>query len=226
MVSVNLAIVGGNRLFRESLALSFDKESDCSVVGQAVDVRACTAAIDEAPDIVLLDLERIDEASLRAIRHLRESFPSARTIVLVSVVAEERILACIQAGAVGYIRKDSASFTDVRRALRMVLTQRAPCEPSVAYSAFRAIERLDRRTRQVRQSHALEVLTHREFEVLRLIDGGLSNRQIAERLCLSVFTVKNHVHNILDKLEARDRRQAVAKAHENAWLEARSDTGV
>ena len=141
--------------------------------------------------------------------------------MIVLGLSEERddFLRWVAAGARGYVVQES-SLAELETALERVLAGEVYCSPRVTYSMFHRLGELARERRRHHEAHSLD-LTPREMEVLRLIADGLTNRLIAERIHLSVYTVKNRVHNILEKLEVERREMAVEEAYARGWLQPR-----
>lgn len=130
---------------------------------------------------------------------------------------EEDILACIESeGAAGYLSVDSA-LSDLMDNIKAVMNGETLCSPRIASLAF---DRVSELTRRIENNHAGDRtrLTRREAEIVSLIDAGLSNKEIAVRLSIEVSTVKNHVHNILDKLQLHNRYSAVKQIKEQGIL--------
>lgn len=213
-------LVGRNRFFRECLAALLEGGGRVRVWGQADDLDQAIERINgRAPDLALVDLGRPDDAGYRRLRQLTRCGSGIRVVVLGLSDEEDEFLRCIEAGARGYVLQES-SLEDLDTALERVLAGEVFCSPRVTFSMFRRLGELAREQRRREQVDALD-LTPRELEVLRLIAEGLTNRQIAQRVCLSIYTVKNHVHNVLEKLGVDHREAAVEVAYHQRWLRDR-----
>lgn len=213
-------LVGRHRLFRECLAALLEGGGRVRVWGQVDDLDQVVERINGcAPDLALVDLSRPDDAGYRRLRDLTSYGSGIRVVVLGLSDEEDEFLRCIEAGATGYVLQES-SVEDLDTALERVLAGEVFCSPRVTFSMFRRLGELAREQRRREQVEALD-LTPREMEVLRLIAEGLTNRQIAGQLCLSVYTVKNHVHNVLEKLDVGNREAAVKVAYRRRWLRDR-----
>jgi DNA-binding NarL/FixJ family response regulator len=205
MEFLSLLILHHNRLFRESLtAVLGDSISRVISMG---DVRELdTSGIESRADIVLLDLCLANRDGFKA--HLRSLYPDAKLIVLGIQEEEADILACFEKiGAAAYLLED-ASLEELVTCLKAVMQGEVHCSPRA--TAF-LVSRLNKCGMEAAYSWAdgkLNTLTPREREIVRLIETGLSNKDIAKRLFIEVQTVKNHVHNILGKLKVQGRRQA------------------
>jgi DNA-binding NarL/FixJ family response regulator len=145
-----------------------------------------------------------------ATRHLHDEQPDCRVIVLTTFDDDELVFDGLRAGAVGYLLKDAPS-EKLAEAIRVAARGESFLQPSVAAKVVAEFARLSRKTTPHLDSHE-EPLSERELEILRLIGKGESNREIAGTIFLAEGTVKNHVTNILGKLEVRDRTQAAIKA--------------
>jgi DNA-binding NarL/FixJ family response regulator len=199
-------IVADVRLYREGLYESLSRRPHFSVVGAASNVNdALRLSGDTAPDIIIVDMAT--RQSLSVVRTLRHHFPNAPVVGFGVDEVEGEVLACAEAGLAGYVACD-ASLDDLVRQIETVHRGELLCTPRMAATLFR---RLESRARGDAQPPQAVTLTAREREVLRLVDGGLSNKEIAVRLNIEVSTVKHHVHNVLDKLHVTSRTQAAAR---------------
>ena len=195
------------RLFRDGLTEILRRRADIDVVGSAASASQTLALVAELhPTAVLLDVGMTDGlASVRAIGRL-----SPGTTVLALGVAEVAadVLSCAEAGITGFVSREAA-VEDLVAALECAGRGELACTPAMAGLLLRRVGALARG-----QGHAapLSDLTARELEVLQLLDRRLTNKEIARQLGIEVATVKHHVHNLLEKLHVRRRREAVAIA--------------
>ncbi len=216
VTSLRLMLVGQNRLFRECLVSLLDGVEAFRVVAQTEDLSEAAFRLDVEPvDVVLLDHGPLQESAGGAIRRLLRRHGKARILVL-GVANADDIVACIEAGAGGYLAKE-ASIQELTQAIESVSQGKIPCTPTVTRSLFDRLAELALDAESQTMAELFE-LTAREVEVLELLAKGLKNREIAARLSLSPHTVKNHVHNILGKLDATDRVEAVREAFRRGWL--------
>ena len=178
-----------------------------------IEVVATAAGADEAvrmlreqqPDIVLLDVAIPENAWL--VRGLVAAVPGTRVVALAVPEAEQDVLRWAEAGVAGYVTRE-ASVEDVVAAVQAVARGEVLCSPRMVATLFQRIATLALE----RSPASIEArLTNRELEILDLIDQGLSNKEIARRLTIEISTVKNHVHNILDKLNVSRRAEAAAR---------------
>ena len=198
-------VVTGVRLYREGLARCLGAEYD--VIGTAPHGREAVRRIAERhPDVVLVDMA-VPESAV-TVRAIVELNPAPKVVALGVPENEPDVLACAEAGISGYVPRD-ASLRDLVRGIESVARGEALCSPRIAASLFRRVAILagDRPAGQ-RPAE----LTAREHQIIDLIDQGLANKEIASELCIEVATVKNHVHNILEKLEVARRGEAAAIA--------------
>lgn len=199
---MRLLIVAGVRLYREGMHASLSSRPQFTVVGAAANLeQALRLTQDAAPEVVILDIAT--RRSLVLVRALRERAPDVRLVGFGVEEVEAEIVACAQAGLAGYVPCD-ASLEELVQRVECVTRGELLCTPSVAASLFR---RLGEPSETV-ESMSGPQLTAREREVLGLIENGLSNKEIAGRLHIGVSTVKNHVHNLLEKLHVGSRTEA------------------
>jgi DNA-binding NarL/FixJ family response regulator len=184
---------------------SLAARSRFSWVHAAADVDEAGRLIaDLHPDVVIVDMATRD--SLGVVRRIRNLDGDPRIVGFGIEEVEGEILACAEAGLAGYVPCD-ASLDDLVERIETIMRGELLCTPRMAAALFR---RLELREPAVEQRGVSSILTAREREVLRLIDGGLSNKEIATNLNIEVSTVKNHVHNLFEKLHVTSRMQAAA----------------
>jgi DNA-binding NarL/FixJ family response regulator len=214
---IYLKIVHQNRIFRECLAsvLSGDGRFRVEPVDNT-DADELAAIEQQRPDVVLLDLNLPDQLALALTRYIHDRVDCAKVILLTHVDCEDGLVDCFEAGAKGCVLEES-SLDDLRRAIEAVASGETFCSPKMVHSMFSWLAQSARDAYRRERSKQI-TLTPRELEVLRLIEDRLSNKQIARRLSLSLYTVKNHVHNIVEKLKVSDRFEAVEYARHCRWL--------
>ncbi len=216
---LHLLIVDSHPLFRECLAAvlrtaegGFTAEIAPEIEDFAEPVLALLAA--RRTDVLLVGFELPGAADL--IRRAAALFPTVRAVVLGSAGAEAEIVACLEAGARGYVLREQ-SLAELLAAISRVAAGEIVVTPEVAHRLFGRLGELGRHNRRRRRLEFLD-LTAREIQILDLIAQGLRNQEIADRLYLSVHTVKNHVHNLLERLGLKTRAEAVRYAQERGWL--------
>ncbi len=218
MSDIRVLIVDDQDIVRRGLEIILNSQPGIRVVGQAADGQE---AIDQAqalrPDVVLMDLKMPRLSGVQATRRISESLPDTQVVILTTYDTDNLVFEGIKAGAKGYLLKDAPEETIVE-AVRGVMRGESQLDPGVARKVLQAFYYMAQERNAMARAKKppaaeelppLEKLTPREEEVLNLLAGGLSNREIAERLSLSEGTVKNHVSNIIGKLQANDRTHAV-----------------
>jgi DNA-binding NarL/FixJ family response regulator len=214
---LKLAILDPHRLFRECLASALREDACFSGVEVADVDRAALARLGDGGPVDVLVLGCGDAAELRELLcQARERWPGIKIMVLGADDGQERALALLCEGARGYLFRDQ-SLAELRQAILEVAAGATICSPRVAHLLFSRLSELGREQRRSEQLDALD-LTARELEILRLVGDGLKNREIAQRLYLSIHTVKNHVHNIIKRLGVASRWSAVSHACDKGWL--------
>ncbi len=216
MNRIKILLVDDQPLFREGLRTLLSVHLDFEVVGEAGNgEEAIKLARSLLPLVLLMDLQMPVLDGVAATRRLHEEQPDCRVIVLTTFDDDEMVFDGLRAGAVGYLLKDAPS-EKLAEAIRVAARGETFLQPSVAAKVVAEFARLSRKTGAT--NRLIEPLSEREIEVLRLIAQGASNREIAGALFLAEGTVKNHVTNILGKLEARDRTQAALKARDSGLI--------
>ena len=192
---IRVLSVDDHPLFREGVRSLLAGQADVQLVAEASNGREAVEQFRaHRPDVTLMDLQMPEMNGVEAMIKIREEFPSARIIVLTTYVGDVQVLRALEAGAQAYLLK-STLRKELKDAIRVVHAGRKRIDPEVATT--------------LAEHAADDALSAREIEVLRLIAGGNANKMIAAHLSITEETVKGHVKNILDKLAARDRTQAV-----------------
>ncbi len=208
---IRLLIVDDHPVVRDGLRGILEGSPDFEVVGEASNgAEAVTRALALRPDVVLMDLRMPDVDGVTAIKRLAELGVQARVLVLTTYDTDADVVPAIEAGATGYLLKDSPR-SDLLRAVRAAAGGEAVLSPSVA-------TRLLGQVRGQTRAPAPELLSARELDVLALIARGCSNRDAAVRLFISEATVKTHLLHIYAKLGVNDRAAAVAAGFERGLL--------
>lgn len=206
---VDVFVLAGLRLYREGVAGALANDGRFRVVGTAADGPAALALLAEvAPDVVLVETGAADGPAL--VRTVCEHAPDARIVALGISGEEADVLPLAEAGIAGWLTRE-ASVEDLCETVASAAAGEAVCSPRIAASLLRRVAALaaDRRL-----GPTATPLTRRQREILALIDEGLSNKEIARRLSIELATVKNHVHNILEKLQVTRRAEAAALVRE------------
>jgi two-component system, NarL family, nitrate/nitrite response regulator NarL len=208
-------LVADVSVHRDSLVEQLDREPGIRVVGATSDLAEGVAEVwTLSPDLVLLDVAA--EERVEAITALVSAIPDVRVVAFAVPATESDIIACAEAGVAACVTRE-ASFDELVATIEQVGSGESLCSPQVAAVLLRRVATLA----AAREGDPAAMLTTREREILQLIDEGLSNKQIAQRLCIEVPTVKNHVHNLLEKLGVQSRHEAAALVRGPAGLVAR-----
>ncbi|MBH0173815.1 response regulator transcription factor [Fictibacillus sp. 23RED33] len=225
-----IAIIDDHRLFREGVKRILDMEDQFSVVAEGDDGSEAENIVrDHNPDVVLMDINMPNINGVEATRRLVEKSPGTKVIILSIHDDETYVSHAVQTGASGYLLKEMDADSLIE-AVRVVADGGAYLHPKITYNLLNEFRRLST-SNSKQQSKAgfveveyrkpLHILTRRECEVLQLLADGRSNRTIGEELYISEKTVKNHVSNILQKMNVNDRTQAVVEAIKNGWVKVR-----
>jgi DNA-binding NarL/FixJ family response regulator len=208
--AIRILIADDHPVFRFGLRMLLESESDLEVVGEAgsgEEAVAQTASLQ--PDVVLMDINLPGMNGVEATRRIRQAWPETG-VLMVTMLDDNSLLAALRAGARGYLLKGAAA-DETLRAIRAVAHGEAIFSPAIAQRLTEAVTALPT---AAQSQPPFPALTAREREILILIARGLSNAAIAEHLSLSLKTVRNHVSNILDKLQVSDRLQAGLRARD------------
>ncbi|RLK58832.1 response regulator [Actinokineospora cianjurensis] len=209
-MSIRVLVVDDQQLIREGIASLLGLQADIEVVGTAADGKeAIDRAIALAPDLVLMDVRMPELDGVAAVAVLRTRAPACRVVMLTTFDDEEYVVQALRAGATGYLLKDLPA-TELAAAVRLANAGVTQLDAAAARHVTAAL--------RATPSSPTDALTTRETEVLRLIAGGATNREIAARLYLSEGTVKNHISRILNRLGLRDRTQAALYARDHGLL--------
>ena len=215
---IRVLVADDHPVVREGFSAIVDVEDDIEVVGQAADgLEAVSLARALQPDVVLMDLVMPNLDGVAAIEQIRAELPNTQVLILTTYADDEYIMDGIQAGARGYLLKDALP-DELVRAIRVVAAGESLLQPAVAAKVLDKLSALMGGEGEATPRAATPQLTDRELEILTLLAGGARNRDIAEALFISERTVKVHVANLMDKLEAKTRTEAVARAIQLGFL--------
>jgi DNA-binding NarL/FixJ family response regulator len=204
---INIMIVDDHPVVRQGLRAMFSSEPDIFVQGMAASAREAINLIErEQPGVVLMDLRMPEMEGIEAIKALRRILPNIKILVLTNYGSDEYIVRATQAGAMGYLLKNTPQ-EEIVKAVRMVYSGERYVPNDIAKRLFEAIGR--------------KALSTRELEVLLLVARGCTNKEVGQELFISDRTVRNHVTSCLLKLEARDRTEAVTRAIERGLIRMR-----
>jgi DNA-binding NarL/FixJ family response regulator len=208
---LRVIIVDDHALFRRGLEMVLENEADIEVVGEAHDgQQAVDRTTELMPDVVLMDVRMPRRSGIEATQRIKELMPHVKIVVLTNSDEEADLYEAIKAGASGYLLKEISS-EEVADAIRSVVQGHSRISPAMASKLLAEFQAMSKRTDD-RQPLAPPKLTERELQILRLVAKGLGNRDIAQQLFISENTVKNHIRNILEKLQLHSRMEAVIYA--------------
>jgi DNA-binding NarL/FixJ family response regulator len=212
---IRLILIEDNRLLREGICAMLKKEADISVVASFDDSDFVLDKINELKaEIVLLDIGLANQNSLELVKSVIEKYPQINIIIMDLVPIHEDILVFIETGVSGFILKD-ATVEEFTNTIRVVASGEKVLPPTLTGSLFSQI--MDYGVREMGKKKVIESvrMTKREREIVGLISEGLANKEIAQKLNLSVYTVKSHVHNILEKMALNTRVQIAIHSQSN-----------
>ncbi len=216
--SLRVLIVDDHALFRKGLQLVLDNEPDIDVVGEGSDgLEAVERAQELMPDVILMDVRMPKRSGIEATQEIRELLPHVKILMLTISDEEADLYEAIKAGASGYLLKE-INTEEVADAIRTVWAGQSRISPSMAAKLLAEFQAMSKRAEE-RIAVPTPRLTDREMEVLRLVAQGMNNRDIAKDLFISENTVKNHIRNILEKLQLHSRMEAVVYAVREKLLE-------
>jgi two-component system NarL family response regulator len=214
---VRVLVVDDHALFRHGLVSVLRSAADLEVVGEARDgMEAIEQAATLEPDVVLMDVRMPTVNGIEAARRIRVAQPTVRVLMLTESEDEDDLFGALRAGATGYLLKEVA-IDEIADAIRSVANGQALVSPSMTTKLLSEFNAMSRR---LEEEHDGRRLTDRELEVLRLIARGMSNKDIGTELVISENTVRNHVRNILEKLQVRSRVEAAMYAVREKLVDA------
>lgn len=219
--TIRVLVVDDHAVVRQGLLAFLDTEPDLEVVGEAgggaevLDVLAQLSAQGRRPDVVLMDLQMAPVDGIESTRRIRARYDDLEVVALTSFAEEERVHAALEAGASGYLLKDSDA-DEVAGAVRAAHRGDLQLDPGVA-------RRLMTSLRAAPREDPTAGLTPRELEVLRLVGSGKTNKEIADALVISERTARTHVSNVLSKLDLSSRTQAALWAVREGMVDAAAE---
>ncbi|MFY0761526.1 MULTISPECIES: response regulator [Metabacillus] len=227
-MKTRIAIIDDHQLFREGVKRILDFEPSFEVVSEGDDGEDALVIVEDSkPDVVIMDINMPKVNGVEATKQLVEANPETKVIILSIHDDENYVTHALKTGARGYLLKEMDADTLIE-AVKVVSDGGSYLHPKVTHNLVNEFRRLATSgsgggtttiTTEIRRP--LHILTRRECEVLQMLADGKSNRGIGEALFISEKTVKNHVSNILQKMNVNDRTQAVVVAIKNGWVEVR-----
>lgn len=215
---LRLLLVDDQALFREGLRTLLSLVPDFTIVAEAKNgLDAVELARRHQPDVVLMDLRMPGLGGVEATRQIRQQKPAPHVLVLTTFDHDEEVFTALAAGAIGYLLKDVPS-EKLADAIRCAARGESALEPGVASKVVHEFTRLQEKQQRRAHQPLIEPLSARELEVLEQLATGRSNKEIAAHLAIAEGTVKNHMSQVLAKLDVLDRTQAALKARELGLL--------
>lgn len=214
---IRVSVIDDRRLFREAIASRLSVEEEIELAASTDRLRNLIEVARTRPvDVVLIDLSSGQQRSVAIIWDIKSYLPDTRVIALGADGDQQTLLKCVEAGASGYIGT-STSYAGLLETIREVHAGRTPCSQALLLQVIQRISQLGEEQANP-QAPERAGLSAREIEIVKLIALGLINKQISQRLGIKLSTVKNHVHNILQKLQVSRRKDTVQRAYEMGIL--------
>ncbi|MCM3115313.1 response regulator transcription factor [Neobacillus sp. MER 74] len=228
-MTTKIVIIDDHQLFREGVKRILEFEKSFQVVAEGEDGSEALRLVEEfQPDVVIMDINMPQVNGVEATRELVDKYPDTKIIILSIHDDENYVTHALQTGAIGYLLKEMDADALIE-AVKVVADGGSYLHPKVTHNLVNEYRKLAAgvarsggaylQTMEIRRP--LHLLTRRECEVLQMLADGKSNRGIGEALFISEKTVKNHVSNILQKMNVNDRTQAVVVAIKNGWVEVK-----
>ena len=202
---IRVVIVDDHEIVRRGISAILQSDAEIQVVGEARDgTEALRVVRDTQPDVALVDVRLPESSGIELCYHMQREAPQTQVLILTGYLDSNVVRECIRAGARGYVLKDVAS-TDLRRSIRELVRGESPVDPRAARMMLHWLK-------EGPEADTPDHFTLREIEILRLVAEGFTNREVAERLCLSENTVKTYIQGLYQKLDAHNRIEAVMRA--------------
>ena len=215
MKKITILLAEDHVVVRESIRQSLERQANFSVVGEAGDGEEAVRMTKELrPDVIIMDISLPKLNGIEATKQIKALQPSAIILVLTAYDYEQYIFPLLEAGAAGYLLKDISS-RELISAIQTVYRGEAVLHPAVAR---KVLERFKQTKEEGKRGHELELLTEQETAVLKMAAKGMSNKDIAEELHLSVRTIESHLGSIFNKLVVGSRTEAVIEAMRKGWF--------
>ena len=215
MEKIRIIIADDHAVVREGTRTLLEREEDMQVVGEATDGEEAIRLIEKLkPDVAILDISMPKLSGIEVTRQIKPRFPSTAILILTAYDDDEYIFALLEAGAAGYLLK-SVHGREIVQAVRSVYSGESVLHPSIAR---KVIQRAILSSAKSGEAKSEMELSERESEVLKLAAKGLSNKDIAETLCISIRTVQGHINSIFHKLRVGSRTEAIFQSVKRGWL--------
>lgn len=217
MKPVRVLVVDDHILFREGLVGIIDSQPDMQVIGEADDgLEAIVKAGQLKPDLILMDIQMPAFDGIDATAKIKKDYPDVVIVMLTVRDDDEQLFKAIKFGAQGYLLKNIRS-SEMLAMLRGAMQGEAALSPGMAANVLEEFRRMSLQS-PPKDQNEIATLTRREHDVINLVVSGLSDKEIADNLTLSVHTVKSHIRNILSKLQVNNRREAAELARQKGWV--------
>lgn len=209
---INVMVTDDHRMMREGLRQLLEVDGDIKVVAEAADGIECLSMLESSrPDVILLDINMPRLDGMTTLKRIRESYPDQKVILVTIHNEVEYLYKAYNIGVNGYVLKDSGSVA-LKKAIRVVNDGGLYIEPVLIPALKDRLESKDNKEEE------LELLTKREFQILKLVAQGLYNKEIADVLGVTEKTVKNHITSLFKKIDVNDRTQAAVYAIKNGYV--------
>lgn len=215
MKKIKVLIADDHAFVRESTRRILEQEEDFEVVGEAADGEEAVQLTGKyKPDVAIVDVSMPKLDGIGATRQIKELNPSIAVLILSAYDDDQFVFSLLEAGAAGYLLK-TVRGQEIVDAVRAVYAGESVLHPSVAR---KVLNRFALGPGELKKKTAEDILSDREIDVLKLVTNGLSNKEIADQLCLSIRTVQGHLGNIFNKLQVSSRTEAVVHALKEGWV--------
>lgn len=215
MDKIKILIADDHAVVREGTRRILEQEKDLEVVAEAGDgEEAVRQATSLKPDVAIIDVAMPKLDGIEATKQIKSACPAITVLILSAYDDDQFVFSLLEAGAAGYLLK-SVRGSELVDAVRAVQAGESVLHPAIAR---KVLNRFARISGEPKEKEPTEVLSEREMDVLRLVTKGLSNKDIAEELCLSIRTVQGHLGNIFNKLQVSSRTEAVVRALKEGWV--------
>lgn len=216
-VPIKILIADNREIFREGLVKLLQDQSHIEVVYQCGSgAEAIEKAKEIEPDIILMDIDMPDQDGIEAVKYINESVPNIKVAMLTDCEDEEKLFSAIKAGARGYLLKDIA-VDRLIKSIDLVVEGEVIVSPPMADKLLNEFTSMKDEI-DAKKTESENELSDREVEILKLVAGGATNKEIAESLVIAENTVKVHVRNVLEKLHLRNKQQAAAYAMKQGFI--------
>ncbi|MBL7062518.1 MAG: response regulator transcription factor [Dehalococcoidia bacterium] len=215
MDKIKILIADDHAVVREGTRRILEQEEDLEVVAEAGDgEEAVRQATRLKPDVAIIDVAMPKLDGIEATKQIKSVCPTITVLILSAYDDDQFVFSLLEAGAAGYLLK-SVRGSELVNAVRAVQAGESVLHPAIAR---KVLNRFARISGEPKEKEPTEVLSEREMDVLRLVTKGLSNKDIADELCLSIRTVQGHLGNIFNKLQVGSRTEAVVRALKEGWV--------